>query len=90
MAGGLRASELTRLRWRDVDLRAGELHVRASKTTAGGRTVILDQGLVRVFTEHKLASKWSQPQDFVFPGRFRDQPRERNSLRTRVLYGALT
>ena len=36
-----------------------------------------------------MASKWSQPDDFVFAGRLRDKPRERNSVRTRVLYGAI-
>ena len=36
-----------------------------------------------------MASRWSQPDDFVFPGRFRDRPRERNSLRTGVLYAAV-
>jgi hypothetical protein len=44
--------------------------------------------LVQLLREHKIGSRWSQPQDFVFPGRFRDRPRERNSVRTRVLYPA--
>ena len=30
-------------------------------------------------------SRWSQPDDFVFAGRIRDKPRERNSVRTRIL-----
>jgi integrase len=41
MAGGLRASELTGLRWRDVDLAAGWLNVATSKTDAGIRRVDL-------------------------------------------------
>jgi integrase len=89
MAGGLRASEVTHLRWRDVDLRARTLSVAASKTAAGVRQVALDPELVQVLREHKMATRWSQPDDFVFPGRFRDRPRERNSLRTAVLYSAI-
>jgi integrase len=89
MAGGLRVSELTHLRWRDVDLREGVLNVAVSKTAAGVRQVVLDPELVQLLREHKIASKWSQPEDFVFAGRIRDKPRERNSVRTRVLYGAI-
>jgi integrase len=86
MAGGLRVSELTHLRWRDLDLANGVLRVEVSKTDAGVRTVALETELVALLREHKLASKWSQAADYIFPGRFRDRPRERNSVRTRVLY----
>jgi len=89
MAGGLRVSELAHLRWRDIDLREGTLSVAASKTAAGVRAVALEAELVQVLREHKIASRWSQPDDLVFPGRFRDRPRERNSVRTRVLHGAM-
>jgi len=89
MAGGLRASELTHLRWRDLDLGAGELRVATSKTAAGMRSVTLEPELVKLLREHRVASRWSQDDDFVFPGRIRSQPRERNSLRTRVLHGAI-
>jgi integrase len=86
MAGGLRISELTHLRWRDIDLAAAELTVVASKTAAGQRRVVLEPELVQLLREHKLASRWSQSDDFVFPGKYRDKPRERNSLRKRALY----
>ena len=86
MAGGLRVSELTHLRWRDLDLRQGTLNVAESKTAAGVRQVVVDPELVQLLREHKLAAEWSQPDDFVFAGRIREQPRERNSVRTRVLY----
>jgi integrase len=89
MAGGLRVSELTHLRWRDIDLREGTLSVTASKTSAGVRAVSLEPDLVQVLREHKIASRWSQPDDLVFPGRFRDRPRERNSVRTRILHVAI-
>jgi len=88
MAGGLRASEVTHLRWRDIDLKSGSLQVTASKTAAGVR-IVLEPELIRLLREHKIAAKWSQPEDFVFPGRRRDQPYDRNSLRTRILYGAI-
>jgi len=39
--------------------------------------------------EHKKAAEWTKPDDFVFAGRIREQPRERNSIRTRILYGAV-
>jgi integrase len=38
---GLRIGELVDLRWRDVDLAAGRITVRASKTDAGGRVIDL-------------------------------------------------
>ena len=89
MAGGLRATELTHLRWRDLDLAKGELTVARSKTAAGLRRVSLEPELVQLLREHKIASRWSQPDDFVFPGRDRDKPRDRNSVRKRALYGAI-
>jgi integrase len=84
MAGGLRVSELTHLLWRDVDLRKGVLNVAISKTAAGVRQVVLDPELVQLLREHKMVSKWSQPDDFVFAGRLRDKRRERNSVRPRL------
>jgi len=89
MAGGLRVSELANLRWRDLDLREGVLNVAASKTPAGVRQVVLDPELVQLLREHKAAAEWTEPRDFVFAGRIRDKPRERNSVRTRILYGAI-
>jgi integrase len=89
MAGGLRVSELTHLRWRDLDLREGVLDVAASKTPAGVRQVVLDPELVQLLREHKAATEWTEPRDFVFAGRIREKPRERNSVRTRILYGAI-
>jgi integrase len=85
MAGGLRIGELIHLRWRDLDLARGELTVAQSKTAAGRRRVLLEPELVQLLREHKLASPWSQPDDFVFPGKSRDKPRERNSARKRAL-----
>lgn len=89
MAGGLRVSELTHLRWRNLDLRQGILSVAASKTAADVRQVVLDPELVQLLREHKLVAEWIQPDDFVFAGRIREKPRERNSVRTRILYRAV-
>jgi len=89
MAGGLRISELINLRWRDLDLREGILTVAASKTAAGVRQVVLEPELVQLLRGHKRGAEWKQPADFVFAGRIREQPRERNSVRTRILYAAV-
>jgi integrase len=63
---GLRASELRGLRWSDVDLKRGELHVRQRadrygaigrpKSAAGERTVPLPPMLVSALREHRLAA----------------------------------
>lgn len=89
MAGGLRVSELTHLRWRDLDLRQGLLNVAASKTAAGVRQVVLEPELVQLLHDHKDAAEWTEPDDFVFAGRIREKPRERNRVRTRILYRAI-
>jgi integrase len=62
---GLRSSELRGLRWSDVDLKRGELHVRQRadcfnaigrpKSAAGTRTVPLPPMLVNTLREHRLA-----------------------------------
>jgi integrase len=62
---GLRASELRGLRWRDVDLKRGELHVRqrvdrynavgAPKSSAGSRTVPIGPMVVNTLRQWKLA-----------------------------------
>ena len=53
------------------------------------RQVALEPELVQLLREHKIASQWGQPEDFVFAGRIREKPRERNRVRTRILYGAI-
>ena len=62
---GLRASELRGLRWSDVDLKRGELHVRQRadhfnaigrlKSEAGERTVPLPPMVVNMLREHRVA-----------------------------------
>jgi integrase len=73
---GLRASELRGLRWSDLDLKRGELHVRQRadrfgemgppKSKAGTRTLPLMPMVVSVLREHKLATP-TNDLDLVFP-----------------------
>jgi integrase len=85
---GLRASELRGLRWDDVDLKTGEIHVRQradrygkigrTKSEAGERTVPLPPMLVAALREHRLASPRSEL-GLVFPND-RDGVDQRNSI----------
>jgi integrase len=77
MAGGLRVTELTHVRWRDMKLASAKLQVTDSKTDAGIRIVDLEPDLLDVLKEHKARAEWSAPSDFVFPGKRRRVPRER-------------
>jgi integrase len=73
---GLRASELRGLRWADIDLRRGELHVRQRadrwrvigrpKSEAGERTIPLPPMVVNTLREWKLACPKGE-QDLAFP-----------------------
>lgn len=88
MAGGLRVSELTALRWRDINLADGRLAVARSKTDTGRREVHLAAALRDLLAEHKTASRFAGPDDYVFPTR-RGTQRDRNTVRTRILYPAV-
>lgn len=63
---GLRISELLDLEWRDVDLAAGRLRVRHSKTDAGSRYVDLLPVLRDELSAHKAASANAAPSAYVF------------------------
>jgi integrase len=73
---GLRASELRGVRWKDVDLNAGELHVRQRadrfneigkpKSAAGERVVPFGKFVANTLKEWKLACPKSDG-DLVFP-----------------------
>jgi integrase len=67
MFGGLRISELCGLRWRDVDLAAGWLHVEDSKTDAGRRKVKLRGGLRDELLAVKMRLEEIDQDGFVFP-----------------------
>jgi integrase len=76
-ATGLRRGELFALRWSDVDFEARTIHVHASnyaarisdetKTEAGDRRVPLFPSIRQVLLERKARSRFSQPDDFLFP-----------------------
>jgi integrase len=87
MGGGLRISELTALRWRDVDLARALLWVAQSKTEAGVRQVELDPALRDELAEYRAATD-PRPADYLFPGRAGGR-RDRHAVRNRVLYPAI-
>ncbi|WP_119462920.1 site-specific integrase [Rhodospirillaceae bacterium SYSU D60014] len=74
---GARAGEQWALRWRDLDLATGELHITrrvdvygeegAPKSAAGVRTVPVSGHLVTMLKVWKARSKFSKPDDLVFP-----------------------
>ena len=79
-ATGLRASEQWALRWKNVDLEKGEIHVVGrvdrygeyadwTKTPAGMRTVPLGESIVKALREWRLKSRFSKADDLVFPNR---------------------
>jgi hypothetical protein len=57
--------------------------------SSGLREIALEPDLVRLLREHKVAVKESEPDDFIFADRIRDKARERNSVRTKILYPAI-
>jgi integrase len=73
---GLRASELRGLRWGDVDLKQGELHVRQRadrwntmgppKSEAGERRVTFGKVVTNTLREWRLASAYKADSDLVF------------------------
>jgi integrase len=88
MAGGVRVSELTALRWRDVSLADHRLSVADSKTPTGVRESQLSPDLRDQLASHRELSAFNGPDDFVFPTR-RGTRRDRNTVRTRILYPAI-
>jgi integrase len=78
---GARQSEILGLRWCDVDLTGGTVHIRSqweratkgrparlkrlTKTEAGRREIVLVPQLAGVLKRAKLASEFSGPDDFV-------------------------
>jgi integrase len=73
---GLRSSELRGLRWKDIDFKASQLHVRqradrfnkigAPKSETSVRAVPVDTVTLDALREWKLKSPHSKPDDCVF------------------------
>jgi integrase len=88
---GLRASELRGLRWKDVDLKAGELHVRQRadryntighpKSKAGFRTIPLAPEVLGALKEWKLACPKGEA-SLVFPTSTGQIEHHKNMLRS--------
>ena len=104
MFTGLRVSELRGLRWSDVDLRRGEIHVRQRadrwrvigrpKSEAGERTIPLPPMVVNALREWKLACPRGEL-DLAFPngaGRVEDASNiaERGWIPTQIAAGIVT
>jgi integrase len=77
---GLRQSELLGLRWLDLDFEASLIRVRHQldrktrelappKSRASKRDVVLIAPLAAMLKRHRLASRYSAPEDFVFANR---------------------
>ncbi len=81
---GLRISELTALRWRDVDLDGSRLWIRASKTDAGIRIVDLLPALRLELTSHKERAPDATPDAHVFASATGTELKQPN-IRKRVL-----
>jgi integrase len=97
---GLRSSEIRGLRWQDVDLKVGELHVRqrvdrygvigVPKSKAGDRTILLGPLVVNTLKEWRLACPKGDL-GLVFPnalGKFADHGRVINRLLCPTLIAA--
>jgi integrase len=63
---GIRIGEALDLRWSSVDLATGTLHVAASKTDAGVRSVDLTAGLREDMTTWRATSMHTGATDYVF------------------------
>ncbi len=86
--GGLRLGEMLSLRWRDIDLAAGRLHIGDSKTDAGVRHVELLPALRESLTTYKLGCASTGANDLVFPTSTGAR-HSRDNVRDRVFAPAL-
>ncbi len=86
--GGLRVGEATALRWGNVDLASGRLHVIDAKTDAGRRTIDLSPDLRDELAARKAAAPNAAPADLVFQTR-EGRQRNRQNVRANILAGAI-
>lgn len=76
-ATGVRASELHALRWKHINFARREVKIETRvdayrdedvpKTKAGKRTIPLGEGVLTALREWKLRSRYTKPEDLVFP-----------------------
>jgi integrase len=86
---GLRIGEALALRWRNVDLPTGTLHVTDSKTEAGIRSVDLTHALREELTVWKAETDFAGPDDYVIPTE-KGRKQSSSNLRRDVLAKAVT
>ena len=86
---GPRISELTALRWRDVDLAGNRITIRKSKTDAGVRPIDLLPALRDELAAYKAQAPDIAPDAFVFPSAKGTEMTQEN-VRARVLAKAVT
>jgi integrase len=96
---GLRQGEALGLRWADVDVREGVIHIRHQlsrggalvepKTSSAKREIPMPRSLAGLLAEHRLASPYSGETDFVFYSSA-GTPLQVRNIRRRGLEPALT
>jgi integrase len=82
---GLRIGELTGLRWRDVDLANGRLHVRDAKTEAGIRDVDIVPALLDELGAWAARCSDTAPESYVFASKTGRRPIAATNVRARVV-----
>ena len=63
---GVRRNELRELRWRDVDLLAGTMRVRGTKTEDALRSIAISPALVAALEERYRSTSYRGDDEFVF------------------------
>lgn len=81
---GLRISEATALRWADINLAAGTVRVRQSKTAAGIRVVDMPIGLADDLRAWKARTQFDGPKDYVFRSQRTGGPQTTRNAQRRI------
>jgi integrase len=92
---GARAGEQWAVRWRDVDLETGQLHIGrrvdaygeegAPKSVAGIRTVPISNQLTAMLKALKLRSQFKAPDDLIFPNEEGNHTSHDNLMKRRFI-----
>jgi integrase len=85
---GLRSGEMGALLRRDVDLSAGRILIRKSKTAAGSREVTVSPILSSLLKRKPGLYPCRSPQELVFATRT-GRPRDKDNIRSRILLPAV-
>ncbi len=78
---GVRQGEALALRWSDVDIEGATITVSEAKTDAGRRRVPLPATVAAARRVHRVASRYSGPDDYVFASKTGTRINPRNALR---------